>query len=59
MQVTSGVPSPSLGVNVSMAYVPAGVAKNGTQLQVKVRNKVMPATVTKMPFVQCHYYTKK
>lgn len=58
-EVTSGCPSPSLGVNVAMAYVPAALAKAGTELSVEVRKKVIPATVTKMPFVRCNYYTMK
>lgn len=58
-QVTSGCPSPSLGVNVAMAYVPASLAKVGTELAVEVRKKTVPATVTKMPFVKCNYYVNK
>lgn len=58
-EVTSGCPSPSLGVNVAMAYVPTSLAKAGTELAVEVRKKTIPATVTKMPFVKCNYYTKK
>lgn len=58
-EVTSGCPAPSLGMNVAMAYVPAAVAKVGTELSVQVRKKSIPAKVSKMPFVICHYYTKK
>lgn len=58
-EVTSGCPAPSLGVNVAMAYVPAALAKAGTALGVEVRKKTIPATVSKMPFIKCSYYTKK
>lgn len=40
-----------------MGYVDAGFAKNGTQIQVEVRKKAVPATVSKMPFVPTNYYT--
>ncbi|XP_076028768.1 aminomethyltransferase, mitochondrial [Oratosquilla oratoria] len=56
-KVTSGVPAPSVGCNVAMAYVPSTFAKNGTQLTVKVRNKEVEAVVSKMPFVKCNYYS--
>ncbi|KAB7497682.1 Aminomethyltransferase, mitochondrial [Armadillidium nasatum] len=56
-EVTSGCPSPSLGKNIAMAYVPSNFSKPGTELFVKVRNKVVPATVTKMPFVKCNYHS--
>ncbi|KAI9034323.1 glycine cleavage system protein T [Hyaloraphidium curvatum] len=55
-KVTSGGPSPSLKKNVAMGYVPTALSKNGTELQVKVRSKVQPAVVTKMPFVPSRYY---
>ncbi|XP_063610153.1 aminomethyltransferase, mitochondrial-like [Penaeus indicus] len=58
-EVTSGCPAPSLGKNVAMAYVPAALAKAGTELFVQVRKKSIPAKVSKMPFVTCHYHTKK
>ena len=58
-QVTSGCPSPSLGINVAMGYVPASKAKNGTKLALKVRNRTVEAVVTKMPFVPTNYYTSK
>jgi aminomethyltransferase len=48
--VTSGVVSPSLGVGVAMGYVPAALAKAGTELGVKIRDKVVPAQVQRPPF---------
>ncbi|XP_047741227.1 aminomethyltransferase, mitochondrial [Hyalella azteca] len=55
-QVCSGCPSPSLGRNIAMAYVPAALARPGTQVQVLVRNKPQPSVVTKMPFVPTNYH---
>ncbi|KAI8375424.1 hypothetical protein EDC96DRAFT_497253 [Choanephora cucurbitarum] len=54
--VTSGCPSPVLKKNIAIAYVKNGSHKKGTELSVKVRNKVQPATVTKMPFVESNYH---
>ena len=56
--VTSGCPSPTLGHNIAMAYVPRTRSKIGTKLQLKVRRKTVMAEVTKMPFVPTNYYTK-
>ncbi len=54
--VTSGCPSPSLGQNISMAYVENGFHKPGLSLNVKVRNKMQIAKVVKMPFVSPKYH---
>lgn len=56
-EVTSGCPSPCLKKNIAMAYVDAAFAKNGTAIQVEVRKKAVPATVSKMPFVPTNYYS--
>ncbi|KAJ2304995.1 hypothetical protein IWW52_004971 [Coemansia sp. RSA 2704] len=55
-EITSGVPSPSLGRNIAMAYVKKGFNKRGTALKVKVRNRVQDAQVVKMPFVPANYH---
>lgn len=55
-EVTSGCPSPCLKKNVAMGYVDSAFSKNGTQIQVEVRKKAVPATVSKMPFVPTNYY---
>lgn len=57
-KITSGCPAPSLRKNISMGYVPTEFSKNGTNLNVKIRDKMYRAVVTKMPFVPSHYYTK-
>jgi len=55
-KVTSGVPSPNLKRNIAMGYVKTGFHKNGTALNVRVRNRVQDAAVTKMPFVPAKYH---
>lgn len=54
--ITSGCPAPTLGSPVAMGYVSADLAKVGTAVQLKVRGKMVPATVTKMPFVEPRYF---
>ena len=48
-EVTSGTLSPSLGVGIGMAYVPAERAAPGTRLEIDVRGKMRPATVKDKP----------
>ncbi|KAJ2786255.1 hypothetical protein GGI15_001661 [Coemansia interrupta] len=55
-EITSGVPAPSLGKNIAMAYVRKGFNKKDTELKVKVRNRVQNAKVVKMPFVPANYH---
>jgi aminomethyltransferase len=49
-EVTSGTLSPTLGVGIGMAYVPAEAAKPGTELGIVIRDKAVPAEVVKPPF---------
>ena len=49
-EVTSGVVSPSLGFGVAMGYVPAELAQAGTEVGVRIRDKVIPAVVQRPPF---------
>lgn len=49
-QVTSGTQSPMLGIGIGMGYVKTAYAEPGTELFVVVRDKVLKATVIKMPF---------
>lgn len=58
-ELTSGCPSPSLKKNISMGYVETPFSKVGTKVQFEVRKKMVDATVSKMPFVKCHYFTGK
>ena len=47
--VTSGTHSPSLGIGIGMAYVPAAAATAGTPIEVDVRGKRRPAEVRERP----------
>jgi glycine cleavage system T protein (aminomethyltransferase) len=47
--VTSGTLSPSLGVGVGLAYVPAGRASVGSRLEIDVRGKIRGAIVERKP----------
>ena len=50
-EVTSGTLSPTLGVGIGMAYVPAAHAEVGTKLEIDVRGRTRTATVAKKPLV--------
>merc|ERR1712113_868352 len=54
--VTSGTMSPCLRKNIAIGSVDKPFNKQGTDLQVVVRNKRYPAVTTKMPFVPTKYY---
>ena len=49
-EVTSGTISPTLQKGIGMGYVPTAYAKPGTEICVKVRDKLLGARVVKMPF---------
>ena len=51
-ELTSGTLSPSLGVGIGMAYVPAAFAGAGTELAVDIRGRKCPAKVVKKPFLK-------
>jgi aminomethyltransferase len=52
--VTSGTKSPSLGISIGLAYVPPGLAAEGSTFAVDVRGRAVAAKVVKTPF-----YAKK
>lgn len=49
-QVTSGIFSPSLNKGIGMGYIPVKYAAVGTELEILIRNKLVPARVVKPPF---------
>ncbi len=57
-EVTSGGFGPSVGAPVAMGYVISGSAELGSELYAQVRNKQVPVTVCKMPFVVQNYYRR-
>ncbi len=50
-EITSGTMSPTLGVSVAFARLPEGVSA-GDAVEVDIRGKWVPATVTALPFVR-------
>jgi len=54
--VTSGTYSPCLKAPIAMGFVETPLAKVGTEISLKIRGKMQKAVVTKMPFVESHYY---
>ena len=54
--LTSGGFSPTLQRPIAMAYVDRAHAATGTTLEIDVRGKRLPATVTAMPFVPHRYH---
>jgi aminomethyltransferase len=50
--VTSGAPSPSLGISIGLGYVPPTLASVGTQLFVEIRERQVAARVVETPFVK-------
>lgn len=55
-EVTSGTFSPCLKAPIAMGYVETASAKVGTEIMLKIRNKMQPAKIEKMPFVPSNYY---
>jgi glycine cleavage system T protein (aminomethyltransferase) len=48
--VTSGTFGPTVGKNIALAYVPVELAKIGTEVAVRIRDREVPARVVKTPF---------
>lgn len=53
--VTSGMPSPSLGKNLGLGYVPVELAREGSELDVIVRGRPVRARAVKTPFYRPRY----
>ncbi len=56
--VTSGGFAPTLGHPIAMAYVDSARAAQGTDLEIEVRGKRLPARVVPTPFVPHRYHRK-
>ncbi len=50
-QVTSGTQSPVLNVGIGMGYIKTEFTKPDTEIYIDIRNKLIKAKVTKLPFV--------
>jgi aminomethyltransferase len=50
-EITSGTFSPSLSLSIAFARVPTGV-QAGDRVEVQIRDKLLPASVVKLPFVR-------
>jgi aminomethyltransferase len=53
--VTSGMPSPTLGKNLGLGYVPTELSREGSEFDVIVRDKPVRARVVKTPFYKPRY----
>ena len=49
-EVSSGTMSPSLGKAIGMGYVKAEYAGFGSEIFIKVRNRLLKAEIVKLPF---------
>jgi len=54
-KITSGGFGPSLNAPVAMGYIETAFAGDGTEIDLMVRGKPLPAKVTPMPFVPHRY----
>lgn len=54
-ETSSGALSPSLGEGIAMAYLPACCSAPGYALEIEVRGRRYPATVTTLPFYKKPY----
>jgi len=54
-EVTTGMPSPTLGKNLGLGYVPTELAAEGSEFDVIVRDRPVRARVVKTPFYKPRY----
>ena len=50
--VTSGGLSPTLGYGIALAYLPRALAEPGTELNLELRGRSVPARVVRLPFLK-------
>lgn len=55
-EITSGGFGPTYGKALAMGYVETEHSAEGTKVAVSVRGKMLPAEISKMPFVATSYY---
>jgi aminomethyltransferase len=48
--VTSAAPSPTCGINLGLAYVPAAQAALGNRIEIEIRGRACPAEIIPTPF---------
>jgi aminomethyltransferase len=51
-EVTSGTMSPVLKIGIGMGYLTVALAEPGTEIYLKIRDKLLKARVTKFPFIK-------
>ena len=51
-RVTSGTQSPSINMGIGLGYVRTNLSKPGQKILVKIREKFVPASIVKLPFVK-------
>jgi aminomethyltransferase len=49
-EVTSGTMGPSVKMAIGMGYVPSALSKEGSEIHIKIRDKILKAKVVKFPF---------
>jgi len=49
-EVTSGTMGPAVKKPVGMGYVPVGLSKEGSEIHIKIRDKILKAKVVRFPF---------
>ncbi|MEP7188085.1 MAG: glycine cleavage system aminomethyltransferase GcvT [Roseiflexaceae bacterium] len=54
-EVTTGMPSPTLGKNLGLGYVPSALVAEGSEFDVIVRDRPVRAKVVKTPFYKPRY----
>lgn len=53
--VTTGMPSPTLGKNLGLGYVPSAYATEGNEIDIIVRERPVRARIVKTPFYKPQY----
>lgn len=57
--ITSGTFSPSIKKPIGIGYVPTLMTKLDTEFYAKIRNRLIPCKIAKIPFVPNNYYREK